>query len=376
MALGDTLPWTRTEQVIQSASSPPREDASATSDTTERRDPITPTLFRSRIPIVPVAATIFLIGFTGAALYGVRAGRKAELKEAAEMAAKNHAATRHAATNTPSALSRAQPALNSSSTSSSRGTSSGFDWGATGSSAPSALSRRGAGAASSPRGGFSASPAGVAGGQRGYTFEEPPAVTAIKAFTIATALVGVTSVAVVEVARRVWKVEDVSSSAACRRAHLRLTTHTSKQMYDLTDRLHDMAPKSFALFENVGNFMRARLGGIFPEPADKEDPFAAPVGDQSFLDSPEGASHSSIWPHILLPATHVPIDVTSATAKNAVKPVEDLFEEIEQAPTMRAKLELVELQLRGEKAFEDQHREELRRQRELRGTASSRDKSP
>ncbi|PWN23142.1 hypothetical protein BCV69DRAFT_297094 [Microstroma glucosiphilum] len=355
MALGDTLPWTRTKQVIQSASSPPREDASATSDTTERRDPITPTLFRSRIPIVPVAATIFLIGFTGAALYGVRAGRKAELKEAAEMAAKNHAATRHAATNTPSALSRAQPALNSSSTSSSRGTASGFDWGATGSSAPSALSRRGAGAASSPRGGFSASPAGVAGGQRGYTFEEPPAVTAIKAFTIATALVGVTSVAVVEVARRVWKVED---------------------MYDLTDRLHDMAPKSFALFESVGNFMRARLGGIFPEPADKEDPFAAPVGDQSFLESPEGASHSSNWPHILRPATHVPIDVTSATAKNAVKPVEDLFEEIEQAPTMRAKLELVELQLRGEKAFEDQHREELRRQRELRGTASSRDKSP
>jgi hypothetical protein len=210
MALGDTLPWKQTDQVIGSASSPSKDDAPVTPDATERRDLITPTIFRTRIPIVPVAATIFLLGFTGASLYGIRAGRKAELKEAAELAAKSNAASRHAATTTPSALSRAQPAANRPSTSSSTGTSSGFDWGATGSSAPSALSRRGAGAASSPRGGFAASTPGVAGGKGGFTFDEPPAVTAIKAFTIATALVGVTSVAVVEVARRVWKVEDVS----------------------------------------------------------------------------------------------------------------------------------------------------------------------
>lgn len=169
------------------------------------------------------------------------------------------------------------------------------------------------------------------------------------------------------------------SCATWRCAELRLTkepTSTSKQMYDLTDRLHAMAPKSFALFERVGDFMRSRLEGIFPEPADKEDPFAAPVADQALPEISEGTSHSSNWLASLRPASDATSDAPPAIAKNAVKPVEDLFEEIEQAPTMRAKLELLELQLRGEKAYEDQHREELRRQRELRGTASSNVTSP
>ena len=155
----------------------------------------------SRPPIIPAAAVIFVLAFTGASAYGMRAARRAERLEVVEAATISSASkmSQERIARAPSALQR-RPESTSGPTK--------LEWGNAGSSAPSVLSRSGTGSPSQ-LGNRSVPLPGDAGSKE--QLMESPALTAIKAFTIATAIVTAGALLTAEVARRVWKVEDVST---------------------------------------------------------------------------------------------------------------------------------------------------------------------
>lgn len=171
----------------------------------------------TRPTLMVPAVLVFFVAFTGAALYGFRAAKKAELREAIELI--------RASSHSPKAVDSFAPtaylssALSKSQTSPRQGTqTSGLDWGSSGTSAPSVLFKFGSSisgkAVASPHARFSV-PFPKIHGDGKPVFDEPPALTAIKAFGVATALMGVISVASVEFGRRIWKIEDVSSWSTC-----------------------------------------------------------------------------------------------------------------------------------------------------------------
>ncbi|PWN30120.1 hypothetical protein BDZ90DRAFT_5192 [Jaminaea rosea] len=299
-----------------------------------------------RPPFLGLGATLFFVAFTGAALYGFRAAKKADLNEAREAlaaASTAHAGTagrgvgaNHARLQSPSALSSSGKNAPRATTSPSRG----LDWGSAGTSAPSVLSKSGSAAASLPAR-YAVPLPRMKDGKP--IFDEPPAVTAIKAFGAATAIVAVTSVVVVEVGRRVLGIEDV---------------------YDLTDRLHGFIPKTFALPEAVGNYLRPRLAGLFPQTEeDRKDPLAsidqyeAAPADEAAPSKPS----SSSWFTGLFSQEQRHHD---AQHQPQARDPEDVFNDIEQATTMKEKLKLLDAQLRGERAIEDAQREAMRSKRE------------
>lgn len=332
--------------VIDSASSPTSSSSSPTSSSSSSSSPPTTEVIK-RPPFLGIGATLFFVAFTGAALYGFRAAKKADLREAQEAAASaarvgTHAPAPARAQQVPSALSGSTKAKAPGPPPSA---ARGLDWGSAGKSAPSVLSRSGGGGAStSSSSSRYAVPLPKMSADGRPIFDEPPALTAIKAFGAATALVAVTSVVIVEVGRRVLGIQDV---------------------YDLTDRLHAFIPKTFALPEAVGNYLRPRLAGLFPQSdEDRRDPLAPDsVDDPSAQRASASSSSSSSWLASLFSQHHQSQSQSSPTAP-AARDVEDVFTEIEHAPTMKQKLELLDAQLRGEKALEDAQRVELRLQRE------------
>lgn len=168
-----------------------------------------------RPPLLGLGAACFFLAFAGATIYGFRAAKKAELKEAADLANKTFAQGANSSSSSlasaPSALTRGPTAAAGQSHANARATttSTTMDWGSpAGSSAPSVLSKSAAGGRSTTPSRFAVPLPKMQDGKP--VFEESPALTAIKAFGIATALVGVVSVASIEVGRRVWQIEDVS----------------------------------------------------------------------------------------------------------------------------------------------------------------------
>lgn len=125
-------------------------------------------------------------------------------------------------------------------------------------------------------------------------------------------------------------------------------------MYDLTDRLHAKAPKAFRVAEDIGEYFRTRLGGIFPSSEeDRQDPWAEDERAQS-----SSSSSRSSWLPFSLNST------SASTPAPQLKPVEEAFDEIEKAETMRERMHLLDAQLRAERAAEDQYRQELRLRRQ------------
>lgn len=210
------LPWSRPSSTSeQHASAQNEQSISASSadmmssdlDTSTSSKPKTlePSSAKGQVRppwFIGLGSSVFLVAFTGAAIYGFRAGRKAELREAAE-AAKTASSSKAPAQAAPTALSSTR---NNTVASAGHGPSAQAI--SSGRAAPSVLSRSGTGAASRQR--YSVPLRN--GGQGGsVAYQEPPAVIAVKAFTIATAIVGIASVAIIEVGRRVLGIEDVSS---------------------------------------------------------------------------------------------------------------------------------------------------------------------
>lgn len=313
-------------------------------------------------PLIGIAAGLFAISFAGAAIYGVRAGRRAQLKEAAEAA---EAASRSSRGVSSLQSARAAPAPAPSSSPkppspplSSSSRSQGLDWGKAGTSAPSVLSRRGGGSVANSANTGAISTTTPPPSQR--LLQESPALTAIKAFSIATALVAVGAAVSIEVGRRVWGIEDVRDSGATRvlpRTNLPsdiFYSHTP-QMYDLTDRLHASIPKSFSTIESIGDYLRGKFAGIVPKPPqDQEDPLREPVpAAPSWL--------SSLFDQRRRPTT------------TQTQSVDELWDDIAQAETIRDKLELLESHLQHEKSLQDRKREELREEREYRRMEGSRE---
>lgn len=174
---------------------------------------------------------------------------------------------------------------------------------------------------------------------------ESPALTAIKAFGVATALVAVTTAVAIEIGRRVYDIEDVSERRGEKvivPSKRPLTWTLSfywapRQMYDLTDRLHARIPKTFAVFESLGAYFRDKLDGVIPKPAeDQRDPLKEDVD--------------------AVPA--------AAVTSSSPPPVDDLLEEIAQADGVRRKMELLEVHLQREKTVQDRIRQRAREQRE------------
>ena len=140
------------------------------------------------------------------------------------------------------------------------------------------------------------------------------------------------------------------------------------QMYDFTDRLHSKVPKSFDTFDRIGQFFRSRLEGLFPIAEEDVDPLATPVPQEFHLQQygNDDTVAEASWLDSLRGVVTSPQPPRSSgmTANSPPKPVEELLDEIADAPTMRSKLELLEHQLRAEKLVQDEHREALRRRRE------------
>ncbi|CAO1612752.1 unnamed protein product [Parajaminaea phylloscopi] len=303
---------------------------------------------RRRAPprLLGLATSVFFVAFTGAAIYGFRAAKRAELREAAELAKSNVAPQQP-----PSTLTRSHHAANTSRTRSNT-TAPGLDWGSSGTAAPSVLSKSAA-AAGAPKPGSSQSSrfsVPLPKMQDGKpVFDEPPALTAIKAFGLATVLVGAFSVASIEIGRRVWQIEDV---------------------YDLTDRLHANAPKTFAFAESIGFHFRPRLEGLFPQTEeDRADPWVGGEGGSSSASQAavqrgqEGSGSVSILSRLN------PFGSSSAGVAAPVshtRTAEEAFQDMEQAETMRERLRILDSQLRAEKAEEDAFRRDLRIKREHR----------
>ncbi|CAO1619270.1 unnamed protein product [Sympodiomycopsis kandeliae] len=263
-----------------------------------------------RPPLLGIASVLFVASFTGAAIYGVRAGRRAQLREAAEQAQQAQRQVNKSITPRSSPL----PSTSSPLPSSSAGK---LDWGAAGTSAPSVLSRSGR---TNHSAGHHESDARSSSSPNGQTqaqtqeLIESPALTAIKAFSIATGIVAVTTLISIEVGRRIYDIQD---------------------MYDLTDRLSQWAPKSFRLFESIGSYCRDRMSGIIPRSEENlhSDPLHEPL---PHLD-PQGEE---------------------------IKTVDEVWNEMSEKDSLREKLKVVELHLRMEKQVQDRYREEIRLQRE------------